>query len=91
MGAEEVAAFLSHLAIAQYVSARTQNQALRDPLAVTIEDSDAAGEIRFVTLGMDVLGRVLVVVDTPQGEDVRLVSARRASRGDAAHYHAQKL
>lgn len=66
-------------------------QALRDPLAVTIEDPDAAGEIRFVTLGMDALGCVLVVVHTPRGENVRLISASKASRGEAAQYHAQEL
>lgn len=42
-------------------------QALRDPVAVTIEDPDAEGERRFVTLGMDAVGRVLVVVHTPRG------------------------
>ena len=66
-------------------------QALRDPLAVTVEDPDTADEPRFVTLGMDALGRVLVVVHTPRGENVRLISARKASRGEASHYHAQEL
>ncbi|TAM47369.1 MAG: BrnT family toxin [Burkholderiaceae bacterium] len=63
-------------------------QALRDPDAATIEDPDARGEQRFVTLGMDALGRVLVVVHTPRGDRVRLISARRASRGEAKQYHA---
>ena len=35
-------------------------QALRDPMAYTIEDPDATDEQRLVTLGMDALGRVLV-------------------------------
>ncbi len=63
-------------------------QALRDPDAATIEDPDARGEQRFVTLGMDALGRILVVVHTPRGDRVRLISARRASRGEAKQYHA---
>lgn len=63
-------------------------QALRDPLAVTIEDPDAEGEPRFVTLGMDSLGRVLVVVCTYRGERIRLISARKASRGESEQYHA---
>ena len=63
-------------------------QALRDPLAVTIEDPDAEGEPRFVTLGMDSLGRVLVVVYTHRGERIRLISARKASRGESEQYHA---
>lgn len=63
-------------------------QALRDPMACTIEDPDSTGELRFVTLGMDALGRVLVVVHTQRGERTRLISARKASRGEADRYHA---
>ena len=63
-------------------------QALRDPFAVTIEDPDAEGEQRFVTLGMDSLGRVLVVVHTSRGNRTRLISARKASKGEVEQYHA---
>ncbi|MFN7573328.1 MAG: BrnT family toxin [Betaproteobacteria bacterium] len=62
-------------------------QVLRDPMAVTVEDPDAEGEQRFVTLGMDALGRLLVIVHTPRGHRTRLISARKASRGEAEHYH----
>jgi uncharacterized DUF497 family protein len=70
------------------VSFAHAEQALRDPSAVTIEDPDAKDERRFVTLGMDALGRILVVVHTPREDHVRLISARKASRGEAAQYHA---
>ncbi len=70
------------------VSFADAEQALRDPLAVTIEDPDAEGEQRFVTLGTDALGRVLVVVHTPRGNRTRLISARKASRGETEQYHA---
>lgn len=63
-------------------------QALRDPMALTIEDPDAQDERRFVTLGADALGRVLVVIHTQRGERTRLISARKASRGEADRYHA---
>ena len=63
-------------------------QALRDPMAVTIEDPDSVGEQRFITLGMDTVGRVLVVVHTPRGDRIRLISARKASRGESEQYHA---
>ena len=63
-------------------------QALRDPMALTIEDPDSRAEQRFVTLGMDALGRVLVVVHTQRGERTRVISARKASRGEADRYHA---
>ena len=70
------------------VSFSHAEQALRDPMAVTIEDPDAMGEQRFVTLGMDALGRVLVVVHTQREERTRLISARKASRGESEQYHA---
>ena len=63
-------------------------QALRDPFALTIEDPDSEGEARFVTLGMDALGRVLVVVHTPRGDATRLISARKASKGESEQYGA---
>jgi len=42
------------------VSFAHAEQALRDPVAVTIEDPDSTGEQRFISPGMDALGRVLV-------------------------------
>jgi uncharacterized DUF497 family protein len=63
-------------------------QALRDPNALTIEDPDVEGEQRFITLGMDAIGRVLVVVHTQRGERIRIVSARKASRREMENYHA---
>lgn len=65
--------------------------ALRDPRALTREDPDAVEEPRFVTLGADALGRVLVVAHTPRGDRVRIISARKASRGEAGRYHAEEL
>ncbi|NDE02560.1 MAG: BrnT family toxin [Gammaproteobacteria bacterium] len=65
--------------------------ALRDPLALTREDPDARGEQRFLTLGLDALGRMLVVVHTPRGERVRIISARKASRGETEQYNAKAL
>jgi hypothetical protein len=59
--------------------------ALSDEAALTIPD-DAGGEERFVTLGMDALGRVLVVVYTWRGDDVRLISARRATARERRRY-----
>jgi uncharacterized protein len=52
---------------------------LDDPMAVTLEDSRHA-EQRFVTVGSDLLGRILVVVYTyPEEEEIRLISARKAT------------
>lgn len=60
---------------------------LTDPLALTIEDPDAEGEQRFVTVGADAFGRILAVVHTFRGEtEVRLISARRATRNERGAY-----
>ena len=60
--------------------------ALRDPEAITIEDPDAEGEQRFVTLGRDALGRLLVVVHTPRHGRTHLISARKASPKEGQHH-----
>ncbi len=43
---------------------------LEDTLALTRQDPDAKGEERFITLGVDPTGRLLVVVWTLRGENV---------------------
>jgi hypothetical protein len=59
---------------------------LFDPLALTREDADVEGERRFVTVGMDALGRVLVLVYTWRGKAIRLISARQATPGERKQY-----
>jgi uncharacterized DUF497 family protein len=59
---------------------------LDDPMAITIEDT-RHGERRFVTVGSDILGRVLVVVYAYSGEEeTRLISARRATPKERRAY-----
>lgn len=49
-----------------------------DPRAVTARD-ERSGELRFVTVGEDSLGRHLVVAYVWRGEVVRIIPARRAT------------
>jgi len=56
-----------------------------DDYAVTIEDDDP-GEQRFVTIGTDGLGRVLVVVYTWRGTRIRIMSARKATSRERKQY-----
>jgi uncharacterized DUF497 family protein len=56
-----------------------------DAEALTIDDPHPA-EQRFVTLGLDSLGRVLVVCWTQRGDDIRIYSARRATAGERRTY-----
>jgi uncharacterized DUF497 family protein len=57
-----------------------------DGSAVTIPDEDAEGEERWVTMGLDAFDRLLVVVYTWRGTNIRLISARRASQRERAEY-----
>lgn len=57
-----------------------------DGLALTREDLDASGEVRFVTVGADALGRILTVCWTERSQAVRLISARLATASERKAY-----
>lgn len=59
---------------------------LNDPLAITVEDESAEGEQRFVTIGMNVFGSLMVVVYTPRGDEVRIISVRKADPKERRAY-----
>lgn len=62
---------------------------LTDDLALTRQDSNPDEE-RFVTLGMDALGRVLVVAYAWKGDKIRLISARRATPSERRQYERRQ-
>ncbi|MGD2013255.1 MAG: BrnT family toxin [Desulfobacterales bacterium] len=53
--------------------------------AVTIDDLDYE-EQRFITIAMDAFGRILVVVYTWRGDNIRLISARKATKNERKKY-----
>ncbi len=58
-----------------------------DPLASTIPDPDhALGEARYLTIGLSSRGRLLVVSYTERQAQIRLISARRATRRERRSY-----
>lgn len=59
-----------------------------DDLAITIPD-ERFEEERFVTIGMDGFARVLVVVYTLRGDEIRLISARQATRQERQQYEEE--
>jgi len=62
-----------------------------DESALTIEDPHPDEE-RYVTMGMDAFGRVLVVVYTWRGGGtIRVISARRATRQEQDQYARGEL
>ena len=58
---------------------------LSDDRAITIQD-DYPDEDRFITIGMDEPGRVLVVVYIFRGDTIRIISARKATAGERKQY-----
>jgi uncharacterized protein len=56
-----------------------------DDLSITVSD-DRFDEERFNTIGLDAFGRVLVVVFTWRGKEIRLISARPATRQERRQY-----
>ncbi len=61
--------------------------ALIDPNNRTVEYPDAEGEARYITLGRGYCDQVMVVVWTErEGGVIRIISARRAKRGERKHY-----
>lgn len=56
-----------------------------DSNAVTIDDPDH-NEERFITIGMDAYGRILVVVYTWRGDVIRIISARKSTKHEQKQY-----
>lgn len=59
-----------------------------DDLAITIPD-ERFDEERFITVGIDAFGRVLVVVYTWRDNEIRLISARKATRHERKQYEEE--
>lgn len=56
-----------------------------DDLAVTVSDNRFE-EKRFIMIGVDAFDRVLVVVYTWRRNEIRLISARQATRSERIQY-----
>lgn len=59
---------------------------LEDDFALTMRDPFSEDEERWVTVGRDARGRLLIVVYTWRGESVRLISARLATPRETNQY-----
>ena len=61
--------------------------AFGDPLSVTIPDPDhSANEARFLLVGMTAGGQLVVIAHSERGNDIRLISAREATRRERETY-----
>jgi hypothetical protein len=69
------------------VSFQEASTAFRDPLSVTGADPDhSIGESRFITFGESVRGKLLVISHTERGGEIRILSARRATKPERKIY-----
>ncbi len=59
---------------------------LEDDLALTIQDPFSEDEERWITLGRNEVGRILVVVYVWREDNVRLISARAATPREKSQY-----
>ena len=58
-----------------------------DPLAITFSDPDhSVGEFRFLTFGLSMKNRLVVVVHTERHGKTRIISARQATRYERIIY-----
>lgn len=62
-----------------------------DEWALTTKDELVDFEQRFATLGMDFLSRILVVVYTYRFDDIRIISARRATKRERKIYEQKRV
>jgi uncharacterized protein len=71
------------------VSFEGARAAFNDLFAVHREDRDnSTGEQRYQLLG-EALGQLLAISYTERGDNVRIISARKASKAERAAYRAQ--
>ena len=59
---------------------------LSDPLALTVEDVSVEGEQRFVTIGINLFGALMVVVHTPRRDGSRIISVRKPDPRERREY-----
>ena len=57
-----------------------------DDRALTLADPDSVDEERFLTVAQDANHRVLVTCFAYRGDAIRIISSRKASRGERRRY-----
>ena len=62
---------------------------LLDEYALTHEDLHTIEEVRYISLGMGLNNRILIVVWTLRGDNARLISAWKASSPQRRRYEKQ--
>ena len=61
-----------------------------DPLSISASDDEhSTGENRFIDIGLSSRQRLLVVVYTQRGQNMRIISSRKATRHERTAYEKE--
>ncbi|KAA0222668.1 BrnT family toxin [bacterium] len=63
----------------------------KDDYALSLREEFIDGEQRFVSIGLDFLARIIVVVYTYRGDDIRIISARLATKRERKAYEDKRI
>jgi len=73
------------------VSFEEASTVFRDPLSLTIDDPlHSTGEGRMVQIGSSHKNRLLVVVHTARGYNIRIISARKVTKKERNNYESNE-
>ena len=62
-----------------------------DPLFITVLDEEhSVDEERYITLGLSVTGRLLLIAHTDRQGTIRIISARKATKRERRFYEESK-
>ncbi len=71
------------------VSFDEASTAFQDPLSLTIDDPlHTEDEERFILMGLSHKNRMLVVVHTERGDNIRMISARKMTKQERKYYES---
>ncbi len=61
-----------------------------DPLSATIHDPDHSDiEDRYLTIGLFIAGRILIIAHSERNNRIRIISARELTSPEKRHYEEQ--
>ncbi|MFZ2807526.1 MAG: BrnT family toxin [Desulfosalsimonadaceae bacterium] len=73
------------------VSFEEASTVFRDPLSLTIDDPlHSSGEMRMVQIGISHKNRLLVVVHIERSDNIRIISARKATKEERNNYETNE-
>ena len=69
------------------VSFEEASTAFKDPLSLTIDDPlHSSDEQRLILIGMSYNNRMLVIVHTERRDNIRIISAKKATKKERNYY-----